>query len=132
MRHDGGASSQNGWRPALPEEAGTARGAFIEEESPVTSAIRTFAIALVAIATLGIAAGHASAQMSPEELLLQLDGQESAHSRKYIADRELGFATPAVSDAWTPDTLLATVLEFATEAEATSAFDTAMNGRRRE
>lgn len=83
--------------------------------------------AAMATATIGMAR-PAAAQISPEDLLLQLDGLEGAWSRKYIADRKLGFATPAVADDATPDTLLATVLDFATVEDATRAFATRLNG----
>lgn len=94
--------------------------------------------AAVATATIGLAR-PAPAQMSPEDLLLQLDGLEGAWARKYLStDRDLGFsmddagvATPAAwvePDEATPDTLLVTVLDFETEADATSAFNTRLNG----
>jgi hypothetical protein len=94
--------------------------------------------AAVATVTIGLAR-PAAAQMSPEEILLQLDGLESAYARKYIsADPTLGFAmaeagvaTPAAwvePDQATPDTMLVTVLDFETEADAASAFNTRLNG----
>jgi hypothetical protein len=86
--------------------------------------ILTLASALL----LATAAMPVAARQDQGQLLSQLDGLTSAHARKYIADRELGFASPVAADASTPDILLATVLEFDTTTNATRAFDTAMHG----
>lgn len=93
-----------------------------------------------AVATAAVAlARPAAAQMSPEDVLLQLDGLEGAWARKYltgdspigVAIHDAGVATPASwmeADEATPDTLLVTVLDFETADDATSAFNTRLNG----
>ncbi|HWV23284.1 MAG TPA: hypothetical protein VNZ58_03765 [Thermomicrobiales bacterium] len=90
--------------------------------------LKALVISLIALLTLGLAVQPAVAQPSPEQLLAQLDGLQTAYARKYIADREFGFATPVLANQSTPDILLITVLEFDTGEHATSAFDGMVNG----
>src|SRR5690606_41409574 len=91
--------------------------------------IHTLLVASCAVLTLGLTATTASAAPpSPELLLAQLDGLETAYARRYTSDRNLGFVTPAVSTASTPDRLVISVLEFGTEEDVSDAYDSVMTG----
>lgn len=93
------------------------------------STLRNLTFALAAVLMLGGTVPPATAaQTSPEELLTQLDGLQTAYARKYIAGRDLSFTTPVVSDTSTPSTMLVTVLEFETDADVSTAYATALNG----
>ncbi len=97
----------------------------------MTRTIRLVMLTLASALALAAAIAPVAARQDDQgtgQMLSQLDGLTSAYSRKYIADRELGFASPVAADMGTPDILLATVLEFGTTADATDAFDTAMHG----
>lgn len=91
--------------------------------------IHKILLAICAMLTLGLTATTASAaQPSPEQLLAQLDGLETAYARRYTSDRNLAFVTPAVSTASTPDRLVISVLEFGTEEDVSDAYDSVMTG----
>jgi|GEM_PF-5182860 len=97
-----------------------------------------YALTLFAIFTLaGIGHIATAAQPSPEDMLSQLDGLQSAYSRKYVSsDHRLGFptpvpanpSTPVTPDQFTPDIMLVTVLEFETADQVTQNFGSVMNG----
>jgi hypothetical protein len=93
---------------------------------------RTFRI-ITTLATLLMVGGAlhapvtATAQFSPEDMLKTLDGIETAYSRKYIAEAELGFGSPEAPAPSTPEVLTATVLEFDNEQHAADAFDSVKN-----
>lgn len=93
--------------------------------------LRTFALSLVAMLSLGMAASTAFAaqhQQGPEQMLAQLDGVQTAYARNYIAASELSLATPVAADLSAPSTMTVTVLEFETEAQVADAFENTMNG----
>jgi hypothetical protein len=84
-------------------------------------------LAMVVMLTIGLTATAASAaQPSAEQMLAQLDGLETAYARKYVSDDSLGFVTPVVATASTPDTLTVDVLEFGTEENVADAYDNVM------
>lgn len=89
--------------------------------------VRSTVTMVAMMMTFGAITSATAAQFSPEDVVRRLDGIETAYARKYIADRELGFATPVVSDASTPSTITITVLEFDTNENATSAADGLIN-----
>lgn len=69
-----------------------------------------------------------AAQITMEDMLLRLDGLQTAYSRKYVSASEMGFASPEAQDPTVPSLVLVTVLEFETEEHVADAFDGVLNG----
>lgn len=70
-----------------------------------------------------------AAQDGTDGMLRNLPGLETAYARKYISDAAIGFATPVTANATTPRVMTVTVLEFDTDAAATTAFDLVLTDR---
>jgi hypothetical protein len=85
-------------------------------------------VALLAVPALSMR--DVAAQPSPDQVLSQLDGLETAYARRYDGAQNYDFnlgPTPVVTDA-TPDRLIAMVLEFGTDEQVSDAFDNVLNG----